>query len=62
VPPALPVPNTSRYPRSPVAAGHVESAPRRLRGVLEERTVLDDEKVETFVDGVPIERPRSKFS
>jgi uncharacterized protein (DUF427 family) len=41
VPSTPPVPDTSRYPQSPVAAGHVEPAPRRLRGVLDGRTILD---------------------
>ena len=36
-----PVPDTSHYPHSPVAAGHVEPAPRRLRGVLDGEVIFD---------------------
>jgi uncharacterized protein (DUF427 family) len=39
--PDAPTPDTSHYPRSPVAAGHVEPSPRRLRGVLDGATILD---------------------
>ncbi len=38
---STPVQDPSRYPRDPVAAGHVEPSPRRLRGVLGGVTVLD---------------------
>ena len=33
MPSAAPVPDTSHYPHSPASPGHVEPAPRRLRGV-----------------------------
>lgn len=39
--PSAPVPDTSHYPRSPVPPGHVEPAPRRLRGVLDGGVVFD---------------------
>jgi uncharacterized protein (DUF427 family) len=38
---SAPAPDSSHYPRSPVAAGHVEPSPRRLRGVLDGETILD---------------------
>jgi uncharacterized protein (DUF427 family) len=39
--PSAPTADTSHYPKSPVAAGHVEPSPRRLRGVLDGETILD---------------------
>jgi uncharacterized protein (DUF427 family) len=38
------VPDTSHYPHSPVAPGHVEPAPRRLRGVLGGEVILDTQR------------------
>ncbi len=38
---STPVSDTSRYPRGPVPAGHVEPSPRRLRGILDGEVVLD---------------------
>jgi uncharacterized protein (DUF427 family) len=38
------VPDTSHYPGSPVPAGHVEPAPRRLRGVLDGEVILDTQR------------------
>jgi uncharacterized protein (DUF427 family) len=38
------VPDTSHYPRGPVAAGHVEPAPRRLRGILDGETIFDTQR------------------
>jgi uncharacterized protein (DUF427 family) len=37
-------PDTSRYPQSPVPAGHVEPSPRRLRGVLDGEVILDTQR------------------
>jgi uncharacterized protein (DUF427 family) len=37
----VPVPDASHYPHGPVPAGHVEPAPRRLRGVLDGEVVFD---------------------
>ena len=38
------VPDTSHYPHSPVPAGHVEPAPRRLRGVLDGEVIFDTQR------------------
>jgi uncharacterized protein (DUF427 family) len=37
-------PDTSHYPHSPVPAGHVEPAPRRLRGVLDGEVIFDTQR------------------
>jgi uncharacterized protein (DUF427 family) len=38
------VPDAAHYPRSPVSAGHVEPAPRRLRGVLDGEVIFDTQR------------------
>ncbi len=44
MPSAPPLPDTSHYPRSPVPPGHVEPAPRRLRGVLDGEPIFDTQR------------------
>lgn len=41
---APPVPDTSHYPHSPVSPGHVEPAPRRLRGLLDGEVIFDTQR------------------
>lgn len=41
---APPLPDTAHYPRSPVSAGHIEPAPRRLRGILDDEVIFDTQR------------------